>query len=280
MTPPTLTPRIDCHVHILDPQRFAYAPDTAYAPAGAEIATREQLSHVLDHYGVAHALIVGPNSGYGLDNRCLLDALAFGAGRYKGIAVVRNEIDLDALRALKAQGVVGVAMNAALLGVGAYADAAPLLEKLRTLDLWAQIQLRDEQLLTLRPLLEASGAKLLIDHCGRPDAKAGVAQAGFAALLDMARHERVVVKLSGYSKLSNQPFPYPDAQPYVQALLEAFTPQALVWASDWPFLRASDRIDYGPLLGLFERWVPDAAAQRAILWDTPQRLFGFGQITR
>jgi hypothetical protein len=43
----------------------------------------------------------------------------------------------------------------------------------------------------------------------------------------------------------------------------------------WPFFRSRERIDYGPLLALMERLVPDANARRAIFWDTPTRLFGF-----
>lgn len=267
--------RIDCHVHILDPQRFPYAPGTAYSPASAEIATREQLGHALDYHGVAHALIVGPNSGYGFDNRCLLDALAHGAGRYKGIAVVRNDATLDDLQALKAAGVVGVALNPALLGVAAYLDAAPLLARARELDLWVQVQVRDNQLLELRPLLEASGAKVLIDHCGRPNLASGLQQAGFQALLAMADNGRTVVKLSGHTKISAGVYPYDDMQPYVEVLLATYTPQALLWASDWPFLKAPERIEYGPLLTLFERWVPDTEAQQSIWCDTPKRLFGF-----
>ena len=44
--------------------------------------------------------------------------------------------------------------------------------------------------------------------------------------------------------------------------VEAYTPQALVWASDWPFLRAPSRVDYGPLLALLAQQVPDDAARR------------------
>ena len=40
------------------------------------------------------------------------------------------------------------------------------------------------------------------------------------------------------------------------------------------FEDAATRVDYGPLLALFDRWVPDAADRRAIQWDTPRRLFG------
>ena len=267
---------IDCHVHVFDPARFPYAADTWYRPLPGEAGTAVQLGHLLDAHGVAHALIVGPNSGYGPDNRCLLDALRQGAGRYKGIAVVSHATSRTELQDLQASGVVGVALNVALLGVDLYRNSGPLLARLRDLDLWAQVQVQGDQLVDLRPLLLDSGAKLLFDHCGRPDPRAGVGQAGFAALLALAETRRACVKLSSLSKCSVAPYPYADAWPYVQALLAAYTPQALVWASDWPFLRAPERIDYGPLLTLFEQLVPDAVARQAILCETPRRLFCFG----
>ena len=268
-------PVIDCHVHVFDPARFPYADDAFYRPAGGEIATAAQLGHVLDAHAVAHALIVAPNSGYGVDNRCLLDAVARSGGRFKGVALVRNDASRGELQDLQGQGIVGLAFNVAHLGVGHYRDLGPLLERLRDLGLWAQVQVQHDELVALRPMLEGSGARLLFDHCGRPDPARGIAQPGFAALLDMAANGRTAVKLSSFAKLSAQAHPHADAWPFVQALVDAFTPQALVWASDWPFLRAPARIDYGPLLALIERLLPDAAARRAVLWDTPARLFGF-----
>ena len=67
--------------------------------------------------------------------------------------------------------------------------------------------------------------------------------------------------------------------PYIDALIEAFTPEACLWGSDWPFLRAPERIDYGTLLRLIETLIPDAVTRRKLLWDTPRRLFGFGSAT-
>lgn len=269
-------PAIDCHVHVFDPLRFPYAPDAWYVPMPAETGTPALLNQVLDAHQVRHALLVGPNSGYGQDNRCLLDTLAQNAGRYKGIAVVKNDAGRMELQDLKAAGVVGVAFNAALLGTPYYADTAPLLQRLRDLDMWVQIQVEKDQLLDLNALLLDSGNKVLFDHCGRPNVAAGVHQAGFQALLNWATTGRACVKLSGFAKFAVQPYPYADAQPYVDALIAAFTPQALVWASDWPFLRAPARIDYGPLLALAHDWLPDAHDRRTVLWDTPKRLFGFG----
>ncbi len=266
---------IDCHVHVFDPARFPYAADAWYQPLPGETGSPAQLGHVLDAHEVRHALIVGPNSGYGPDNRCLLDTIARGAGRYKGIGVVGNDASLGELQDLQAAGIVGVAFNVALLGLAYYRDTGPLLERLRELGMWAQVQVEKDQLAGMAPLLRASGARLLFDHCGRPDPRAGLGQAGFAALLDLASTGRACVKLSGLAKCSALPYPYPDAWPYLQALVDAYTPRSLVWASDWPFLRAPERIDYGPLLRLFERLLPDAEARQAIFWHTPKRLFGF-----
>jgi predicted TIM-barrel fold metal-dependent hydrolase len=268
-------PSVDCHVHVLDPARFAYADGVYYRPSGQEIAPVEQLDEVLDAHDVSHALIVAPNSGYDLDNRCLLDALARGRGRYKGIAMVRDDASRDELEGLKAAGIVGIAFNAALLGVERYAGIGPLLERLRDLDLCADVQVERDQLVAMRPMLEASGARIVFDHAGRPDVAAGVAQPGFRALLELAGNGRTFVKLSGYAKFARRAQPHQDAWPFVQALVDAFTPRGLLWASDFPFLRAPMRVDYGPLVRLFARAVPDAMARRAILWDTPSRLFGF-----
>src|SRR5678815_1787852 len=87
--------KIDSHVHVLDPLRFPYGPKTHYAPAGQELGTPAQLAQVMATYGTRHALLVGPNSGYGLDNRCLLDTMARAPDRFRGIAVVRNDTSRD-----------------------------------------------------------------------------------------------------------------------------------------------------------------------------------------
>ena len=55
----------------------------------------------------------------------------------------------------------------------------------------------------------------------------------------------------------------------IRALIDAYTLDHCVWGSDWPFLRARHRVDYGPLLKLVEILVPDAAHRRKIMWETP-----------
>jgi predicted TIM-barrel fold metal-dependent hydrolase len=270
-------PKIDCHNHVFDPARFPYVPDAIYRPAGQEIGTAAQLMRVLDAYGVRYALIVGPTSGYAADSRCLLDAIAASGGRCKGVAVVPLDAGRAELERLKAAGIVGIAVIPAMNGVAYYAAAAGLFGTAAALDLFVQVQTVDDQLVALAPMLEASGARILIDHCGRPTVEAGLDQPGFRTLLELGRSGRAFVKLSGQMRFSRGSYPFADTRPYTRALLEAFTPDRCMWGSDWPFLRAAERIDYGPLLKLVETLLPDAGERRKVLWDTPRRLFGFGQ---
>jgi predicted TIM-barrel fold metal-dependent hydrolase len=268
-------PRIDCHCHVIDPARFPYRADTRYSPTGQEIAPVEHLLRMMDLHGVTHALIVGTNSGYGEDLSPVLDAIARGAGRFKGVAVVANDIATADLARLKAGGMIGVAFNAPYHGTEKYTHTADLLRRLSDLDMFLQVQVKEDQLLEFLPLIEAADVRVVIDHCGRPAPARGVEQPGFKALLELGRAGRASVKLSGFSQFSGMSHPYPDITPFITALLDAFTPDQCMWGSDWPFLRAPERIDYGPLLLLAESLLPDEANRRKIFWDTPRRLFGF-----
>jgi len=268
-------PKIDCHVHVVDPVRFPYREDTHYRPAGQEIGTAEELRRIMDVYGVRHALIVGPNSGYGFDNRCLLDALERSEGRCKGVAVVPNDVSDTELARLKSAGIVGVTWNVSHHGVDYFAGARSALERLHAHDLAVQVQTIEDQLVPLAPMLERSGVRVVIDHCGRPTAAAGLDQPGFRALLDLGRGGGAYVKLSGLIKFSDERPPHRDAAPFLRALLDAFTPARCMWASDWPYLRAPAHVDYGALLADAGTLLPDPKIRRQVLWNTPAALFGF-----
>jgi predicted TIM-barrel fold metal-dependent hydrolase len=268
-------PKIDCHAHVFDPVRFPYDPEISYHPSGQEIGTTAQLTQVMQTYGVAHALLVQPNSGYGSDNSCMLDAIANGNGRFKGIAIVDLDIDLAGLKRLAAQGIVGAAINPTFHGNDYYKNCAGLMRRLAELDMFFDLQVQDDQFLMYAPLIRDIPVRVLIDHLGRPTPEAGLAQPGFAAMLRLADTGRVSVKISGYSKYARVPYPFDDCRDYVHAIVDAFTVRHCMWASDWPFLRAPERQDYGPLVALAGRLFPDAAERRAVFWDTPNRLFRF-----
>ncbi|MGS0942537.1 amidohydrolase family protein [Pseudomonas luteola] len=267
--------KIDCHTHLLEPARFPIADNAVYTPVAQEVGTSTQLQHVFNAYGVRHAVVVTPPAIYGENNRCLLDGLALGFGRWKGIAVVGPRTSTRELKRLKEAGVAGVLLDVVTNGVSACLKAEELFNQLAELEMLAQLHVEKAQLSELMPLIERTRTRLIIDHCGRPDVAAGIAQPGFQSLLALAGTERVYVKLSGLSQFSAEAYPYVDTHSYVQALLETFGPEACLWGSDWPFLNSPERIDYGLLLKLIENLIPSPGARRQVLWDTPRRLFGF-----
>lgn len=268
--------KIDCHVHVFDPARFPYRADTHYAPSGQEIGTPAQLVQAMDAYGTTHALLVGPNSGYGLDNRCLLDTLARHRDRFRGIAVVRNDASTDELAELASGGVVGVAWNATFYGVDHYRGTDALLARLAALDMIVDLQVEHDQMLAFLPRLRDSGVRVLVDHCGRPTIGDGLAQPGFRAVLELGRTTRAHVKLSGFAKFSREASPHGDARPFVDALVEAYSVDRCVWASDWPYLRSPSRIDYGVQLQLAKALFPDASVRERFLHGNAKALLGFG----
>ncbi len=273
MTTPTA---IDTHAHIIDPLRFPFVADAAYHPAGAEIGPVERYLAVLDAHGISHAVVVQPTSGYRFANAVTLDAVERSSQRLRAIA----RIDPDRLRSdetlLDHALVAGARID--LIGDGPDALRQPgnrrLLSALKERGKLLVIQVEGDQLAAAFPVLAESGVGICVDHCGRPVPPLGLQQPGFAALLELGRRGHAV-KLSGPFRFSQQAPPYDDVRPFVAALLDTFTPARCCWGSDWPFLRASERLDYGPVLDLLSAWVPDPEARRMILADSPRRLFGF-----
>lgn len=269
---------VDTHVHVFEPARFPFAAD-AYHPIAAEVGTADDLAAVLDAAGIERVVLVNPTSGYGTDNRCMLDALERLGPRARGIARVPLDCSGRTLDALARRGVVGVRIDFMGSGEAAIADRATprLLARLADRGMVCAMQGEGAQWIGIAPLVANAPGRIVIDHCGRPDVHAGVDAPAFAAVLRLADTRRVAVKLSGAMRFSAVDPPYADTDPYYDAVIRAFGPTRLVWGSDWPFLRSARRLDYGPALAHLAHLLPRAADRRQALVATPERWFGFGR---
>lgn len=267
---------IDTHAHVLDPERFPYAPEAKYLPHGQEIGTLERYLAVLDAHGISHGLLVQPTSGYAYDNRCMLDAVQRSAGRLRAIVRIDPQRLRDQESLLDKPGVAGLRFDLVAEGVDhlGSADTRWMLNALAERKLVLQVQCERDQLAAALPALRGFNGAIVVDHCGRPDPAAGLAQPGFQALLELGSAGHYV-KLAGAFRFSLEAYPFVDCDLYVDALLQRFTSQRCVWGSDWPYLRIAGRIDYGPMLGVLRRWVPDDLACAHVLCETPMQLFGF-----
>jgi len=268
---------VDAHAHVLDTAAFPFSNPEGYRPSANEIGTAREFRTVLASHGLTHALVVNPFAGYGTDNRCMLDGIAASGGRWKGVALIEHEASDAHLQMLAEGGVVGARFNTLFSGATSLEGPAGLrlLERIGELGWFAQIYYHDDGLLQLLPVLEKSGIRVVINHCGCPNVDQGLDQPGFQALLELGRRGNAAIKLSGAFRSSRQGWPYHDCDQYVHALIDAFTLDNCVWGSDWPFVRVPHRMDYGPIYQLVKHWLPDVSDRKKVLWDTPARWFGF-----
>jgi predicted TIM-barrel fold metal-dependent hydrolase len=81
------------------------------------------------------------------------------------------------------------------------------------------------------------GTKLVIDHLGLPQPFQPPAPAqpfaDLPALLALAAHDNIVVKITGACTLSDQPFPYSDIWDPLSRIFDAFGFDRCLWGTDW-----------------------------------------------
>jgi predicted TIM-barrel fold metal-dependent hydrolase len=264
---------IDCHVHVVDPVAFPAPIGPGYKPTSADTGTASDLQRILADHAVTNAVIV-QLSGYGTDNACILDAVARSNRRCRAIVSLAPDFTDADLDKLQHAGVVGVRFNVVNLGAAALIAQSRLLDAMAERSWVAQIQVPAIDLREFALFLERVRAPLVFDHLGLPQISAGASDPGFQRLLGFGR-AGAYIKLSGAFRVSERPFPHPDLDPLVEALLRAFPKQRRIWGSDWPFTGLATKPRYSETLAMLEHWLPDEAERRLACTDVPARLFGF-----
>ena len=258
---------MDAHAHIytLDMPQSGAAWHTPPRDAGVE-----RYLAVLDQHGVDFAVLAA-TSLYGDYNDYAIEACRRNR-RLRTTVIVDPATDRYVLEQMKRDGVVGVRFqwrNVTPLPDLASREYRLFLRRVADLD-W-HVHLHDDgpRLPAAIAAIQASGVKLVIDHFGRPDPALGIRCAGFQAVLRAIEGGRTWVKLAAGFRLSSEN----AAVECAQTLLKFAGPERLVWGSDWPFAAFEQTMDYEQAIAAFTRWVPDAAARRAIGGETPLALY-------
>ncbi len=260
---------VDCHAHVMR-RDLPLASERHSAPK-RDVSVEEYVG-VLDAHGISHGVLTAP-SFYGTDNSLLIAALDAFPARLRGTVIVAPDIDEQALATMAEHGVVGIRLNwvrRATLPDVAAPDYRRLLARVRDLGWHVEVFLEGPKLAGMLPRLRDSGVNVVIDHFAAPDPAQGTDDAGFREALGGVAAGDTWVKLSAPYRLGGV-----DPQRYVDALLAAGGPTQLLWASDWPFVSHEDDVTYAQCVRWLETWIDDGATRRAILVDTPARLFGF-----
>lgn len=259
---------IDTHAHVFH-RGLPFVANRRYTPDYD--ATPEQFLAMIDSNGLSHGVII-PISILGNNNDYTLECIAKSRGRLSGLAVVDPETDIGKLDALALAGIVGIRLN--LIGkptpnikIGAWAETIQACRRLN----W-QVEIYDDakRLPAILNALIDAGVNVVVDHFGKPDPKLGVTDAGFKYLLGLGATRQVWVKMSAPYRSSNE-----IAAAAAPMLRQAFGPDRLLWASDWPHTGFEGKVRYSTLRAQLDQWVPDAGERKIVLVDTPAKLFRF-----
>jgi L-fuconolactonase len=93
------------------------------------------------------------------------------------------------------------------------------------------------------------------------------------AVVALARHPSVYVMFSGQYGFSKKPYPYDDLTGTVRALFDAYGPERMFWASDYPWIARTP--GYGRILELPSLQLPNLSARDRdmVMRGTASRLF-------
>jgi predicted TIM-barrel fold metal-dependent hydrolase len=116
---------------------------------------------------------------------------------------------------------------------------------------------------------------VVVDHFGRPDPRSAADDPGFRYLLSVAASGRVWVKLSAAYRSTSGDDGTALGTSLARRLLDAYTAERLVWASDWPHTQHQQLVDYDATRRALDQWIPNAAQRESILASSARTLYRF-----
>jgi D-galactarolactone isomerase len=150
----------DCHHHIYD-SRFPADPNAVLRPADAVVADYRMLQRRI---GTTRNVVVQPST-YGVDNRCLLDALSqFGLATTRGVAVVNTQVSDAELKRMEAAGVCGIRFNLAPAGATTVEMIEPLSRRVEPLGWHIQVNMPPEDISANKDRWNRVPCPIVFDH--------------------------------------------------------------------------------------------------------------------
>jgi predicted TIM-barrel fold metal-dependent hydrolase len=228
---------------ILDPHVHVWKHDPKYPFAeGARVPDRdaapETLLELMKTNGVSKTVIIQVIH-YRYDNRYLADVLKRYPKTFQGVCRV-DPLDAaapDHLSKHTEQGFRGVRLSPTGNATGDWFRGPlmpPLWKRCSELKVPMTVLAPISRMPEVATLLEnLPDLTVVIDHM----ADCPVDQpAELEKLIALKRYPNLFVKISHTWSISRQPYPWLDAQEFVKRLHQAYGPQRLMWATDWPIV--------------------------------------------
>jgi predicted TIM-barrel fold metal-dependent hydrolase len=268
---------IDPHVHV-----WKHDPAFPFAQ-GANVPTRdadpETLLDLMKANGVERTVLI-QYIAYRWDNSFVASVLKKYPGTFQAVARVNPEDPAapDHLTALTEQGFRGVRISPSGNASGDWFHGPlmpPLWKRAHDLKVPMTVLAPITRMPEVATLLEPHpNLTVVIDHM----VDCPIDQpAELEKLIALKRYPNLYVKLSHPWSLSKQPYPWTDVHPQIHRLYDAFGPQRLMWATDWPIIENS-KATYAQSLTLFRDAIPFFTPEDKswILSKTIEKVWPFG----
>jgi predicted TIM-barrel fold metal-dependent hydrolase len=267
----------DTHAHIMGPKaRYAYSPARVYTPPDCLLPDYQRMLATL---GVERAVLVQP-SVYGTDNTVMLEAMKAAGNRFRGVAVVAEDIPDTELTRLDAAGVRGVRVNIVDVkdrkpGTLPMDSLTQLARRVAPLGWHMEFLMHADEFPGLDRAFADLSVAIVLGHLGYLNIGTQRDDPGFQSLLRLVKSGKAWVKLTGPYRITRAPLPYPDTVPFAKALLDA-NPERILWGTDWPHVMLKGAMpNDGELADVLADWIPDARMREQVLVRNPAKLYGF-----
>ncbi len=273
---------IDAHVHVWTPELDRYPIDKRrYSVSDMKPAsfTPRQLMKECQPAGVDRVVLI-QMSFYQTDNSYMLDMIQAHPGVFSGVGIVDHRAaDLKArINKLAVAGVRGFRISRRGQDVKHWVSDSGMARLWETaagsgLNICPLINPSDfdviDQLCVRYP-----DTRVVIDHFGRVGITGEIIPAELDALCRLARHKNVHVKTSAFYALGKKKPPYRDLVPMIQRVIDVFSPQRLMWASDCPY-QVQGKHDYESSIALIRDQMDSLSDtdRNWILRDTAEKVF-------
>lgn len=264
----------DAHCHIFGPTSlFPYAPDRTFTPPEAPLADLQKLHHLLGF----HRAVLVQSAAHGADHASLVAALEEGAGRYRGVALIRPDTSAAEVARLHDAGVRGARLHfTPHLGPAPTPGAIEAITDLvRPYGWHIALHVAGNGLAEHEDFIRSLPLPVVIDHMGRVDLRQGLDSPAVTVLRRLLDTGRVWVKLSGADRLATVPPDMSDSAALAR-LLAWSAPERVVWGTDFPHPNTHGFVpDDGDLVDLLAEFALTETDRRRLLVDNPAECFDF-----
>lgn len=237
---------IDTHTHAISADTTAYPTD----PIGghqsdwsrARPVDADALLRAMDHAGIAKAVVVQASTVYGHDNRYVVDTVRAHPERFVGVYSI-DALAADAVAQIdrwQAEGLAGFRLFTTGSTMPGQADwlghesSYPAWAHAEALGIPVCLQMTMQGVPALRTLLERfPQARVLLDHCARPDLSDGVPYAAAQALFDLAAFPGVHLKLTNRT-LDAAATGRSTPAAFLEKVVDVYGAGRIAWGSNFP----------------------------------------------